>query len=115
SFSSLFFISSRRRHTRSKRDWSSDVCSSDLREFQAIEYVNGKTYFVPAIGIGIKNPQSGNIIPSPLSNFVKREYRQRGKSISSQRNCAYAVTRFLNFVHNHINEGDSEDRKSTRL
>src|SRR5699024_11779055 len=25
-----FFCSSRRRHTRSKRDWSSDVCSSDL-------------------------------------------------------------------------------------
>src|SRR5207249_7114908 len=24
------FVSSRRRHTRSKRDWSSDVCSSDL-------------------------------------------------------------------------------------
>src|SRR5699024_11820779 len=29
---SPFFFSSRRRHTRSKRDWSSDVCSSDLRE-----------------------------------------------------------------------------------
>src|SRR5690349_23705803 len=28
----LFFFSSRRRHTRSLRDWSSDVCSSDLRE-----------------------------------------------------------------------------------
>src|SRR2546428_8957473 len=29
--SSLFiFFSSRRRHTRSDRDWSSDVCSSDL-------------------------------------------------------------------------------------
>src|SRR5437868_7956569 len=26
----FFFISSSRRHTRSKRDWSSDVCSSDL-------------------------------------------------------------------------------------
>src|SRR5690606_40152758 len=25
-----FFISSRRRHTRFSRDWSSDVCSSDL-------------------------------------------------------------------------------------
>src|SRR5207249_10036914 len=25
---------SRRRHTRSKRDWSSDVCSSDLRQGQ---------------------------------------------------------------------------------
>src|SRR2546421_6136920 len=29
-FSFLFFFSSRRRHTRSDRDWSSDVCSSDL-------------------------------------------------------------------------------------
>src|SRR5256884_1722520 len=27
---SLFFFSSRRRHTRCSRDWSSDVCSSDL-------------------------------------------------------------------------------------
>src|SRR5690554_8018493 len=26
----LFFFSSRRRHTRCGRDWSSDVCSSDL-------------------------------------------------------------------------------------
>src|SRR3989442_12956358 len=28
---SQFFFSSRRRHTRCGRDWSSDVCSSDLR------------------------------------------------------------------------------------
>src|SRR5437870_11961946 len=27
-----FFFSSRRRHTRWPRDWSSDVCSSDLQE-----------------------------------------------------------------------------------
>src|SRR5207237_6593630 len=27
---SIFFFSSRRRHTRFKCDWSSDVCSSDL-------------------------------------------------------------------------------------
>src|SRR5690606_40606854 len=27
---SFFFFSSRRRHTRFSRDWSSDVCSSDL-------------------------------------------------------------------------------------
>src|SRR5690349_21344546 len=30
SFIFFFFFSSRRRHTRSLRDWSSDVCSSDL-------------------------------------------------------------------------------------
>src|SRR5699024_11307099 len=30
SFIIFFFFSSSRRHTISKRDWSSDVCSSDL-------------------------------------------------------------------------------------
>src|SRR5690606_40310033 len=29
----IFFFSSRRRHTRFSRDWSSDVCSSDLPLF----------------------------------------------------------------------------------
>src|SRR3712207_7957076 len=29
-FDVIFFFSSRRRHTRYWRDWSSDVCSSDL-------------------------------------------------------------------------------------
>src|SRR5206468_7271542 len=30
----FFFFSSRRRHTRSDRDWSSDVCSSDLERLR---------------------------------------------------------------------------------
>src|SRR5699024_11450686 len=34
-----FFFSSRRRHTRSKRDWSSDVCSSDLKELEQLTYL----------------------------------------------------------------------------
>src|SRR5207253_4742762 len=32
----FFFFSSRRRHTRWPRDWSSDVCSSDLRGAQSL-------------------------------------------------------------------------------
>src|SRR6476620_5908589 len=32
----FFFFSSRRRHTRYWRDWSSDVCSSDLAEIERI-------------------------------------------------------------------------------
>src|SRR5439155_12757809 len=32
-FGVLFFFSSRRRHTRWPRDWSSDVCSSDLYRY----------------------------------------------------------------------------------
>src|SRR5699024_12003221 len=34
----FFFFSSRRRHTRSKRDWSSDVCSSDLTSSVSVDY-----------------------------------------------------------------------------
>src|SRR2546429_3287833 len=34
-----FFFSSRRRHTRCSRDWSSDVCSSDLEELRPLPYV----------------------------------------------------------------------------
>ena len=35
---SNFFFSSRRRHTRLVRDWSSDVCSSDLATQSKIAY-----------------------------------------------------------------------------
>src|SRR5699024_194075 len=32
------------RHTRSKRDWSSDVCSSDLEDNEEIDVVNNPSY-----------------------------------------------------------------------
>src|SRR5699024_11801589 len=48
-----FFFSRRRRHTSSKRDWSSDVCSSDLGEAQRVKLAselhkrsNGRTIYV---------------------------------------------------------------------
>src|SRR5690606_41017753 len=37
----LFFFSSRRRHTSFSRDWSSDVCSSDLALTAAYTAVSG--------------------------------------------------------------------------
>src|SRR5690349_23425431 len=40
-----FFFSSRRRHTRSLRDWSSDVCSSDLK----IRFMFGGKASVPLV------------------------------------------------------------------
>src|SRR5690242_21808583 len=33
----FFFFSSRRRHTRLTCDWSSDVCSSDLKHFSRLK------------------------------------------------------------------------------
>src|SRR5260221_2200195 len=39
-----FFFSSRRRHTRSLCDWSSDVCSSDLEQAEDLS-CDGVVYF----------------------------------------------------------------------
>src|SRR4249920_3449435 len=36
-----FFFSSRRRHTRCGRDWSSDVCSSDLKGEALVSFLEG--------------------------------------------------------------------------
>src|SRR5258707_14988301 len=44
SFTFFFFFSSRRRHTRYWRDWSSDVCSSDLIEAMT----NYRAHFKPS-------------------------------------------------------------------
>src|SRR5690606_40320404 len=43
-----FFFSSRRRHTRFSRDWSSDVCSSDL----------GETLPTRALAITVRSPEA---------------------------------------------------------
>src|SRR5690606_15064185 len=52
----FFFFSSRRRHTRFSRDWSSDVCSSDLYRIQVgpCPQACGLVRFLPTPrGIGI--------------------------------------------------------------
>src|SRR5207245_6658369 len=42
----VFFFSSRRRHTRCYRDWSSDVCSSDLTRAVAVWHVAALAAFL---------------------------------------------------------------------
>src|SRR5690606_31084425 len=44
-----FFFSSRRRHTRFSRDWSSDVCSSDL----ILDAYNDKTGLTAAFNLNL--------------------------------------------------------------
>src|SRR5437868_13812571 len=59
----LFFFSSRRRHTRSKRDWSSDVCSSDLirrlRDRLSLTPAEGATALYDAVYLGLSKLKSG--------------------------------------------------------
>src|SRR5216684_6365580 len=47
----FFFFSSRRRHTRCSRDWSSDVCSSDLGNDQG-RMGGGGARDVAPVGVG---------------------------------------------------------------
>src|SRR5699024_2445169 len=64
-------FSSRRRHTRSKRDWSSDVCSSDLRGRAGGAYGNVGG---PWQGIGVASPRRRSAGPTwrdvPLAPVV---------------------------------------------
>src|SRR5699024_11741238 len=85
-FGVSFFFSSRRRHTRSKRDWSSDVCSSDLA---GGSWGLGKTsYFRMGIGVviyytriktdtGFEERLVGSLIESPKTD--RSEERRVGK------------------------------------
>src|SRR5690606_39362615 len=53
----IFFFSSRRRHTRFSRDWSSDVCSSDLAYTRLDAYRDQGGYrLLQAIRGGSMNP-----------------------------------------------------------
>src|SRR5699024_11766545 len=59
----FFFFSSRRRHTRSKRDWSSDVCSSDLLiGFQASIACSFNDKFLSGT---TKSKSTSNFVPNP--------------------------------------------------
>src|SRR6266498_4201389 len=58
-----FFFSSRRRHTRCGRDWSSDVCSSDLPNGV------GKTNLVEALGYVATLSSHRVAVDAPLVRF----------------------------------------------
>src|SRR5690606_39556588 len=62
----LFFFSSRRRHTRFSRDWSSDVCSSDLTPRQR---GRGRGQPLPT-GRSVSHASPTPAVPTPAS-FLK--------------------------------------------
>src|SRR5207247_2963623 len=75
-----FFFSSRRRHTRSTRDWSSDVCSSDL----AVLRCNAAFAEVqPLVGVVGEDPDA--VAPAVLEDrallVARSEERRVGKGV----------------------------------
>src|SRR5690606_40897067 len=68
-----FFFSSRRRHTRFSRDWSSDVCSSDLAIAQRIRYLElgRKLDQITALHLEqLRHVQAGPGIGSPVMPMI---------------------------------------------
>src|SRR5690606_39993815 len=69
----IFFFSSRRRHTRFSRDWSSDVCSSDLGQCATTETMTIIVNAIPSTPTGDEIQTFGegatiaNIIINPES------------------------------------------------
>src|SRR5207249_8376629 len=65
----FFFFSSRRRHTRSKRDWSSDVCSSDLPTWTVPVCVPALCSFVMGLLLLLASPELSKLgsLEIPLS------------------------------------------------
>src|SRR3989449_4795477 len=99
-FTVFFFFSSRRRHTRCSRDWSSDVCSSDLARPEGAELervIVGRLLLV-------------------AQGFVNRKLEDEvGLRMAAVREgCTYlqARMRLLEFLDA---DAASLDRKSTRL
>src|SRR3712207_8829424 len=78
----LFFFSSRRRHTRYWRDWSSDVCSSDLGSAKFIVNILLNEKVRAAIDAFI---EKGGLIIGICNGFQARsEERRVGKECRSR-------------------------------
>src|SRR2546422_9569349 len=73
-FAFFFFFSSRRRHTRCSRDWSSDVCSSDLDSWGLIRAF-------PVFGCGLGGYESAFMrykasLPMFNQDYAHNDYLQ---------------------------------------
>src|SRR5207245_4670742 len=102
---------SRRRHTRCYRDWSSDVCSSDLgdpdsapvddqmiavrSDFAAVEPVNAIVLEQPRIGTGLREIVDADEFETafgPLENCSRHQSDRKSTRLnSSHGSISYAV------------------------
>src|SRR2546422_5184964 len=74
----FFFFSSRRRHTRCSRDWSSDVCSSDLLEPVGaelqLEMIARHTLVGEAqVVVGVRSEEEGAVVDLGAGAGVRSE------------------------------------------
>src|SRR5690625_6213433 len=87
---SSFFFSSRRRHTRWPRDWSSDVCSSDLvGRSVALYELDQRLFHVLVVVAEIEHAGAGKKVNVRLAVFIQD--RKSTRLNSSHVAISYAV------------------------
>src|SRR5690606_39414107 len=79
SYKAEFFFSSRRRHTRFSRDWSSDVCSSDLRSFSGVTVSPQQQARINALA------ELSGVTPEEYMNRITTGYDWEGKRSEERR------------------------------
>lgn len=67
---------------------------------------NNQLSYRRVINIVLYDKESGIFIPHPITNFIRRVYDYPGKSLSSQRNSAREITKFLNYLYERISLKD---------
>src|SRR5438034_776955 len=90
----IFFFSSRRRHTRSLCDWSSDVCSSDL-VWKQLSSTMPSDPFHFALGRDrklVKPARKKRVLRLCTRRRAERPYQRDSKAIA--RNCRYGLHNF---------------------
>src|SRR5207248_7462410 len=94
----FFFFSSRRRHTISYGDWSSDVCSSDLpvrgrkgagfrlcrTEHRSVLHRRNPAPLRPLTGLGSPGCETASKPRTALSDKIDRKRVAHGKSVDSE-------------------------------
>src|SRR5690554_7696140 len=85
----FFFFSSRRRHTRCGRDWSSDVCSSDLEKLIIREEGSGSREILER-GLADRNRSLTSfreIVEMGNANIMKKMTRSEERRVGKE--CRY--------------------------
>src|SRR5438132_13131296 len=80
----LFFFSSRRRHTRSLCDWSSDVCSSDLDRWQTAGEVGAQLEAMSTPSGGMPPTGATATISSGTEDAIRRGHPVRVAALRSE-------------------------------
>lgn len=69
-----------------------------VREYTLHQNIGEKEHLIDCVGIGMYDSQKDIVLPLPLTDFIRQNYRRKASgSVSSQRNAAYEICKFLNY------------------